>query len=210
MIKSSTASVDYCFSVASPWTYLGSARFIDMVDRYRLHVNVQPLDYTRVFASTGGLAYEKRAPQRREYRQVELARWREHLDIPPTLEPRYYPVDRSPASYLLIAARAQPRQALSLSHAILRTIWCDDGDISDWRVLRSLCEEVGLDGGALVEAAQQPEVAARYWQDTDAAIAAGVFGAPSYLIDGEVFWGQDRLAFVERRIAGLVQATAAR
>lgn len=203
MKTSPSVTIDYCFSVASPWAYLGSARFLDMVDRYRLQVNVLPLDYTRVFASSGGLLYEKRAPQRRAYRQVELARWSEHLGIPLTLEPKHYPVDRSPASYLLIAARSQPREALSLSHAILRTIWCDDGDISDWRTLHALCDEVGLDGEALIDAARQPEVAARYEQDTDAAIAAGVFGSPSYMMHGEIFWGQDRLAFVERRITML-------
>lgn len=209
-MESTPVSIDYCFSVASPWAYLGSARFIDMVERYGVHVNVLPLDYTRVFASTGGLLYEQRAPQRRAYRQVELARWSAHLGIPLTLEPRFYPADRHPASYLLIAARVEPRRALSLSHAILRTIWCDNGDIADWDTLQSLCDEVGLDGRELVASAQQPEVAARYERDTDAAISVGVFGAPSYLIEGEIFWGQDRLPFVERRIAGLARQAAQR
>ena len=194
-------SVDYYFSVASPWTYLGSARFISMVRRSHATVRVMPLDYTRVFAATGGLLYQNRAPARRAYRQVELARWRDTLGIHLQLEPRFYPVDRRPASCMLIAARDQEQAAiLELSHAILRTAWCDDGDIADWDTLVRLADQVGLDGHVLAGRARDPAVMKQYEQDTEDAIAIQVFGAPSYVIDGEIFWGQDRLDFVERKL----------
>lgn len=194
-------TIDYYFSVASPWTYLGSARFIDMASRYRLTVNVMPLDYTRVFAASGGALYSERAPQRRAYRQVELARWRRRLGVPLTLEPRHYPVDRCPASYLLIAARRQGHATLGLSHAILRAIWHEEQDIADWDTLAKLADGVGFEGHALADAARDPSVADEYQRDTDRAIAALVFGAPTYVMDGELFWGQDRLDFVEERLA---------
>jgi 2-hydroxychromene-2-carboxylate isomerase len=195
-------SVDYYFSVASPWAYLGSERFIAMVRQYSVKVRVLPLDYTRVFAATGGLLYDKRAAPRRVYRQVELARWRSRLGIALQLEPRFYPVDRKPASYLLIAARELGSDvALRLSHAILRTIWCDDGNIADWNMLVVLADQIGLDGSALADAAQKPTVARQYEHDTDSAIAAQVFGAPSYVVDGEIFWGQDRLDFLAQKLA---------
>lgn len=195
------ASVDYYFSVASPWTYLGSERFIAMVRQHRVNVRVLPLDYTRVFAATGGLLYDMRAAERRAYRQVELARWRDRLGIALRLEPRFYPVDRRPASYLLIAARELGQDAaLRLSHIILRTIWCDDGNIADWDTLVALADQAGLDGRALHKAAQDPAVARQYLRDTDYAIAAQVFGAPSYVVDGEIFWGQDRLDFLAQKL----------
>lgn len=106
-------TIDYYFSVGSPWAYLGSARFSDMVRRHGARVNVMPVDYTRIFAASGGTLYENRAPQRRNYRQVELARWRRRLGIPLTLEPRFSPVDRRPASYLLIVARRRQLPASS-------------------------------------------------------------------------------------------------
>lgn len=194
-------SVDYYFSVASPWTYLGSERFIAMVRQHRVNVRVLPLDYTRVFAATGGLLYDMRAAPRRAYRQVELARWRDRLGIALQLEPRFYPVDRRPASYLLIAARELGQDAaLRLSHIILRTIWCDDGNIADWDTLVVLADQAGLDGRSLVDAAQDPAVARHYLRDTDSAIAAQVFGAPSYVVDGEIFWGQDRLDFLAQKL----------
>ncbi|SHI20674.1 2-hydroxychromene-2-carboxylate isomerase [Pollutimonas bauzanensis] len=197
-----SVAVDYYFSVASPWAYLGSARFMDMVAQHCASPRVLPIDLGRVFATTGGLPYPERAAARRAYRQMDLGRWRDRLGIPLRLEPRFYPVDRKPASYLLIAARRQDQAAaLRLSHAILRTVWADDGNIADWKVLRALADEAGLDGAALADHAGAPAIAEQFESDTDMAIAARVFGSPSYVIDGEIFWGQDRLDFVAQRLA---------
>lgn len=198
----SSTIVNYYFSVASPWAYLGSARFIDMVRRSDAAVNVMPVELSRVFAASGGTTYQDRAPQRRNYRQVELARWSRRLDVPLTLEPRFYPVDRHPASYLLIAAREAGLSPLDLSHRILRAIWHEEKDIADWGTLMSLADAAGYPGQKLVEAARSPAVAAQYVRDTDAAIDAQVFGSPTYVIGGELFWGQDRLDFVEQRLLG--------
>jgi 2-hydroxychromene-2-carboxylate isomerase len=192
--------VDYYLSVASPWTYLGSARFIDMVRRHGVTVNVMPVELSRIFASSGGLLYENRAPQRRAYRQLELARWSRKLNVPLTLTPRFYPVDRRPASCLLIAARRMGLPALELSHSILRAIWHEEKDIADWQTLNDIATQLDLDGRLLVEAARDSSTATQYEQDTDLAIKAQVFGAPSYVINGELFWGQDRLDFVDEKL----------
>lgn len=194
-------AVDYYFSVASPWTYLGSTRFIDMVRRHNARVNVMPIELSRVFASTGGILYQDRTPQRQHYRQIELSRWSRRLGVPLTLNPGYYPVDRRPASCLLIAARMSELPALELSHLILQAIWREEKDISDWGTLCELSDRMGLNGKTLVDAARSPGVMEQYEQDTDRAIGAQVFGAPTYVIDGELFWGQDRLDFVEELLA---------
>lgn len=196
-----TNTVDYYFSVASPWAYLGSARFIEITRRYRAAVTVMPIELSRIFAASGGTAFTERAPQRQQYRQLELARWSRRLRIPLTLEPRFYPVDRRPASYLLIAAREAGLPVLDLSHRVLRAIWHEEKNIADWGTLHKLLLDAGHDGEALVDAAQSPAVARQYERDTDRAITARVFGAPAYLIDGELFWGQDRLDFVEEKLA---------
>lgn len=195
-----TNAVDYYFSVASPWAYLGSARFIEIVRRYGTAVTVLPVELSRIFAASGGTVFTGRAPQRQQYRQSELARWSRRLCIPLTLEPRFYPVDRRPASYLLIAAREAGLPVLDLSHRVLRAIWHEEKDIADWDTLHRLVLDAGLDGKALVDAAQSPAVGLQYERDTDCAIAAQVFGAPAYVVDGELFWGQDRLDFVRRRL----------
>ena len=192
------AHVDYFFSVASPWTFLGSQRFIDMVQRTGATVRVRPMDFSRVIAAAGGLPYQQRPVQRASYRQDDLARWRRRLDIPLKLEPAFYPVDRTPASLAVIAARAIGQHAaLTLSHAILRAIWQEDLDISSWVLLENLANASGLDGAALINTARTPEIAEAFRQDTESAISARVFGAPTWVVDGERFWGQDRLNFLE-------------
>ena len=196
-----TVHVDYFLSVASPWTFLGSQRFIDIARRTGATVMVRPVDFSRVMAAAGGLPYQQRPVQRASYRQDDLARWRRRLDIPLTLEPAFYPVDRTPASLAVIAARDLGQQAaLALTHAVLRAIWQEDRDIADWARLESLANATGLNGAALMHAARAPGVADAFRHDTEAAIGASVFGAPTWVVDGERFWGQDRLDFLEERL----------
>ncbi|RZJ21338.1 MAG: 2-hydroxychromene-2-carboxylate isomerase [Haliea sp.] len=193
--------VDYFFSVASPWTFLGSERFIALVDRSGVQVRVRPMDFSQVLAATGGLPYQQRSAPRASYRQEDLARWRSRLKVPLQLEPRFYPVDRTPASLLVIATRAHGQAAtLRLSHSILKAIWQQDRNIADWATLADIARETGLDGDELVAAAQAPAVAEAFRADTSDAIRAGVFGAPTWIVDGERFWGQDRLDFLEARL----------
>ena len=199
-------TVDYYFSVASPWTFLGSERFISMARRSGAVVNVRPIDFTQVLAASGGLPYQQRAAQRASYRQVDLARWRRRLGIPLTLEPKFYPVDREPASRMVVAARSAGQSAaLELSHAILRAIWQEDRDIADWQTLAAVAREAGLDGAALVDAAQEPGITQAWQHDTDCAIEAGVFGAPTWVVAGKRFWGQDRLDFLEENLLESVE-----
>lgn len=200
-MQSGPAVVDYYFSVASPWSYLGSARFMELAARTGVWVNVRPMAFSQVLAASGGLPYQQRPAQRASYRQEDLARWRKRLGIPLTLVPKFYPVDRTPASHLVIAARTLGGSAaLQLSHAILRAIWQQDRNIADWPTLIALACEAGMDGTVLAEAARSPGIAQDFKDDTDYAIEAGVFGAPTWVVDGERFWGQDRLEFLADKL----------
>jgi 2-hydroxychromene-2-carboxylate isomerase len=196
-----THQVDYFLSVASPWTFLGSQRFIDLARRTGARVRVRPMDFSRVMAAAGGLPYQLRPAQRASYRQDDLARWRRRLGIALTLEPVFYPVDRTPASLTVIAARGFGQDAaLALCHRVLRAIWQEDLDIADWGLLEHLANATGLNGADLLDTARNVETAEAFRQDTEAAIAAGVFGAPTWIVNGERFWGQDRLDFLEERL----------
>lgn len=199
-MRNSVPKIQYWFSTASPWTWLGSARFVELVRRVGAEVDVLPVDLSAVFAETGGTPFPQRSQARRTYRQLELARWSRRLGVPITLEPRHYPVDRGPSSRLLIAARNLGVDALALSHVVLRAIWAEDQDIADWSTLEQLAANCGHDGGALVRAAAQPEVEQQYLDNTRRAVQAQVFGSPTFIVDGERFWGQDRLDFLAERI----------
>jgi 2-hydroxychromene-2-carboxylate isomerase len=192
--------VEVYYTHASPWTYLGWARFRDIAARAGAEPVYRPVSFGEIFPVSGGLPLAKRAPQRRAYRLMELRRWSAHLGVPINLEPRFFPVDDAPAARLAIAHREAGGDPAPLSGALLAAVWTQERDIADPDTLRAVADEQGLDGAALLAAAEAVEVAAAYAADTRAAIERGVFGAPTFVIDGELFWGQDRLDFVERAL----------
>ncbi len=192
-------SVDYYISLRSPWVYLGSARLEEMAARHGATIAVKPVDFGKVFSRTGGLPLPKRAPERQAYRLVELQRWRAHLDIPLNLHPAHFAVDESLAARTVMAAEASKRVALA--HAILRAVWTEERDISDPATLKAIAADCGLEAEALLARAEEAELQAAYEAQTEEAVARGVFGAPTYVYRDELFWGQDRLAFLDRALA---------
>ena len=194
-------SIDYYFTPPSPWTYLGHARFADMARAAGAQVRLRPVDFGQVFPASGGLPLAKRAPQRQAYRLVELARFAKHLQLPLHIQPSFFPVAADPAARLLIAVDEHDGSAaaMSLAGAVFAAVWAQQRNIADAGTLSQLLAECGLPAQRLEQSAA-PQVQQRYEQYTREAIDAGVFGAPSYVIDGEIFWGQDRLDFLQRAL----------
>ena len=195
-------TVDYYFAPQSPWAYLGHQRLADISQRTGANIRVMPMDLGgKVFPISGGLPLGQRAPQRQAYRLVELQRFSEHLGAPLHLKPKYFPVGGDDAARLIIAAdMAQGADAaMAVAGAVLSACWAQERNIADEKVLTELLAEQDLPA-ALLEKSHSQAVQERYDAYTQAAIDAGVFGAPSYVIDGEIFWGQDRLDFVERAL----------
>ncbi len=195
-------SIDYFFAPQSPWTYLGHARMVAMAEAAGAAVRVLPVDLGRVFPVSGGLPLARRAPQRQAYRLVELQRFADFLGLPLVLQPQFFPVAGDDAARLIIAvdqADGAPA-SLRLTDAVLAAVWAQQRNIADQAVLAELLRETGLEGRRLQES-QSAVVQARYDAQTQEAIDTGIFGAPTYRIDGEMFWGQDRLDFVARKLA---------
>ena len=196
-------SVDYYFAPQSPWTYLGHGRFADIVKASGATVRVLPIDLGgKVFPISGGLPVGQRAPQRQAYRLVELQRYSDFLHAPLNLKPRFFPVNGDNAARLISAVDLNDgfEAAMKITGAVLAAVWTQERHIDDEKVLAELLAEQGLDAARLEQSHSQA-AQVRYEANTQAAIDAGVFGAPSYVIDGEMFWGQDRLGFVERKLA---------
>ncbi len=193
--------IQYYLTPVSPWAYLGHARFCALAKAADARVEVLPVDYGAIFPISGGLPLAKRAPQRQAYRLVELKRFSQWLKVPLTLQPKYFPVDGSAANRLLVATQhaAGPQVALTLTGAMMKAVWAEERNLAERETLAALLAENALAAGLLAES-DTPEVAARFAANTQRAIDAGVFGAPSYVVDAEIFWGQDRLEFLERRL----------
>ena len=193
-------TIHYFFAPQSPYVYLGHERLLKLAAQYGAMIEPKPFDIGAVFSETGGLPLAKRAPPRQAYRLQELERWSRHLGLPMNLQPKFFPVDQKPASLLLVAARDEKGadQALELATAIVRAVWVEEKNIADPATLAQLAGDAGYDAAALLDASRAPETQRKYDAFTQEALAAGVFGAPWYVVDGQGFWGQDRLDFVER------------
>jgi 2-hydroxychromene-2-carboxylate isomerase len=196
--------IDYFFAPHSPWTYLGHLRFWDIARAAKVRIEVLPVDLGgKVFPVSGGQPPAKRAPQRQAYRLVELRRYSEFLHAPLNLQPKFFPVAPDDAARLIVAVALHDGAdaAMHIADAVLRAVWVQERNIADEATLAALLKERELPARRLDDSHSQA-VAERYEANTQRAIDLGVFGAPTYAIDGELFWGQDRLDFVERKLAG--------
>lgn len=193
--------VDYFFAPMSPWTYLGHARFVRIAREAGATVRVRPMDLGQVFPVSGGLPLPKRSPQRQAYRLVELRRFADWLRLPLNLQPAFFPVKGDASAQLIVAVDQHDGSAaaLALTGAVLAACWAQDRDIADPTTLADLLQACGLPAERLAQS-QTPAVAAACQAHTQAAIDSGVFGAPSYVLDGEIFWGQDRLDFLQHQL----------
>jgi 2-hydroxychromene-2-carboxylate isomerase len=196
--------IDYYLAANSPWSYLGHERFCAMAKAAGAHIDLWPVDLgNTVFPRSGGLPLAKRAPQRQAYRLVELKRFSEFLGMPMNIQPKFFPVSPDDAARLIIAVDQQDgtEAALALTGAVLRAVWVEERNIADATELGAMLDTLRLPARRLEES-RSPAVRERYEADSQRAVASGIFGAPSFVVDGEMFWGQDRLDFVERKLQG--------
>lgn len=200
MTPMAARTVDFYYSLQSPWTYLGFARFREIAARRRAEARYRVIEMAPVFAASGGLPLAQRPRQRQAYRLMELRRWRDHLGLPLNLHPRFFPADERLAAGMVIAHGQQGGDVAALSQALLTAVWAEERDIADPATLRAIAGEQAADGAALLAAAAGQGVLERYAADTRAAIEAGVFGVPTFVVGDELFWGQDRLEFVARAL----------
>jgi 2-hydroxychromene-2-carboxylate isomerase len=201
--KQMALHIDYYVSLNSPWTHLGAARIEAMAMAHGASLRIYPVDFSAIFALSGGFPLPKRSPQRQAYRLQELARWRDHLCIPIHVQPKFFPASEQLSSGCIIGLRETmgDQPAIKLAHRVLKALWQEEKDPGDAVVLAGLITETGLDADQAMKLGADPKWAERRLTDTQAAVDRGVFGAPGYVIGDDIFWGQDRLEFVERRLA---------
>lgn len=185
--------IDYYFSISSPWAYIGHRLFRDVVATYGLKVNHKPVVLVELFSETGGLPLIKRHPVRQRYRMLELQRWRDKRGLNFHFQPKHVPLNARLADGMVIAAIEAGHDPDPFLRRALVGVWEDELDLADAATLVRLADESGLPGKALVERSGTDEISQKYEQNRQDALAADVFGSPAYVLDGEVFWGQDRI-----------------
>ena len=193
-------TVDFYFALPSPWTYLAGPRFRELVQRNNLDVKWKPFDVSRVFGLTGTKPVKERPPQIQANRLTDLARWRSFLDMELHLEPKFFPVNPSPAARMVISALQNGANVMDLANAYMTAVWVEERDIADPNTIIAIANEQGLDGAALFDQIENAAVLEELEENTQEAIARNVFGTPTWIYENELFWGQDRLDFLSRAI----------
>ncbi|MEM6623269.1 MAG: 2-hydroxychromene-2-carboxylate isomerase [Pseudomonadota bacterium] len=188
--------IDYFYSLGSPFTYLAGSRLEEIAAKHGATITYKPCDMAYVFGQTGGLPPAKRHPSRQAYRLQELRRLPEAAGMPLNIHPKFWPVDAKPASLAVIAAGATGTDMGALSRAFLKAVWADERDIADPGTIAEICAAHGANPGDTGAAG------ATWAANTAEALDRGVFGAPFYIVGDERFWGQDRLDYLDRHLAG--------
>lgn len=194
-------TIDYVFTMLSPWAYIGHGTFMDICRRRGAAVRFRPVSLSSVFPASGGLPLARRHPSRQAYRLVDLQRWRDRRGLSFELHPRFWPFDAGLADRAVVTLARAGADPASFVASGFAACWEGARDLADPRELCRLLDAAGHDAEAVMAAACAEASVEAYAADTRRALAEGVFGSPSYILDGEIFWGQDRLELLDEALA---------
>ena len=197
-------TIEYYLSVVSPWSYLGHRRLCDIARANSAEILYLPIDSSILFAKTGGLALKDRSSQRKSYRMQELRRWRSRLELELNLEPQFFPTDANLASCVIIGAIEAGHDVTELVYQLMSAVWVREEDVSETSVVMGAIERSGGRVDDFLAAADHSNVQDIIIENSELAVSQGVFGVPSYVVGEEVFWGQDRLEFLDQFLSELM------
>ena len=199
--------VDYFMSHGSPWTFLGHNRINNIVKKFNVQLNMYPVNYGEIFPISGGLPVSKRPLQRQKIRLQELKRWAEFLNIDLIPEPKFFPSKSLLPSLLIIAAKIKKtNKDFELASSIMNALWVKELNIDEENTLKNIMDNLELDSEDLLSFAKSQECESIFKEYTKIAIEKNVFGAPTFIIDDQIYWGQDRLDFIERHLLKLIKS----
>ena len=193
--------IEYYYGFPSPFAFLGLKKFQEIAKKYNAEIIEKPCDLVAgIFAKTGGIPVPQRSQQRQKYRLDELKRWSTFLNIKINIQPKDFPPKdpHLPAKFTIAADLLGIK--LIFGQELLKYVWCDEKDISDEKNIEEVSKMCNLDFKELSLLAKSEKVSKIYKDNTEEAVAKNVFGAPTYIYNNELFWGQDRLDFLERAL----------
>ena len=195
-----TNTLDYYFATPSPWAYLATPRIIELKDKYNLEVNWKPADLMEIFSIHGVANVKDRPKPVQLNRLTELGRWSKFLNMPLTIQPKYFPVDPNLSHKVIILAQKNNISVENLIFSFQKAVWVDEKDISDENTIIEICKSNNFDSSSIIEDANSEEIISEYKNNTEEALSKNVWGSPTFIYNNELFWGQDRIDFLERAI----------
>jgi len=194
------AQIDYYMIPISPFTYLAGTQLEEVAAKHGASINYKPFALLKLFQEQGTPMVPDRHPSRIAYRAQEIVRIGKMNGLDVNLKPAHWPTNPVPSCTAIIAAQAAGGGDLGgLSHGLCKACWADERDIAEDDVVAELLQKHGFDAG--LANAGMLEGAEAYERNTQDAMNAGVFGAPTYVVGDQVFWGQDRLSYLDAYLA---------
>jgi 2-hydroxychromene-2-carboxylate isomerase len=195
------APIEFWFDFSSPYSYLASEKIEEIAARHGREVAYKPTLLGVIFRTTGGVPLTELVPPKASYFAHDFERSARFAGVP-YRHPSVFPIATVNAARALLWLQAHDEaMAVRFLHAALRAYFSQDRSLAEPEVLGALATEVGADPVALARGMQEPAIKDRLKALVDESIARGVFGAPTIFVDGEMFWGHDRLPQVERWLA---------
>jgi len=194
------AHIDYYLFGQSPFTFLGHRALKEMADRHGATIGVKPVKLHDLWANSDAVPTPEQAPVRQRYETIELQRAAHARGVAINLNPRHFPIDIELADRSAIAIIEADGDAFDYIEAVGRGVWCDEADLSLEAEIASRLTATGHDAAAIIARARTDDIEAIRVRNTADAIAADAVGVPAYVLNGEVFFGQDRIAALEQAI----------
>ena len=183
-------TIEYYYALASPWSFLGNAKLLQIAERFDLTIDPIIIDYGEMFEAAETVPLPRRPRLRKQYRLIDLKRWGDFRKVPINAEPKFYegeveePNERE-AALMVVAAKLEGLDSLKLAHAISRALWVEERFPFVREELITIANAEGFEGEALLEKAHEDATTAAYSNNTQASIERGAFGMPFYIVDEE-------------------------
>jgi len=192
--------IEFWFDFSSPYSYIASERIDELAAKHDRRVKWRPIMLGAAFKASG-LPFLVSVPLKGDYSKRDFDRSARYLGVPYKFPPKF-PVTTLAAARGYYWLHGQDcARAREFAHAVFRAYWIDGRDIGDLPVVLEIAGKLGIDRDAFTAAIATPEIKDRLKQETEAAVARGMFGAPYFMVDGEPFWGADRLPQIDKWLA---------
>jgi 2-hydroxychromene-2-carboxylate isomerase len=189
--------IQFYFDFASPYGYMAATRITALAAKHGRTVDWKPILLGVVFKVTGGVPLPN-APLKGDYSRRDMERCARLFNIPYKLPTKFPIAGQSPSRVIYsLEAEGAARQG-EVTLALYRAYMVDDRDISSPEIAADVAASVGLNRQKTLDAIADPVMKEKLKVETEAAIASGVFGSPYIIVDGEPFWGFDRLEHIDR------------
>lgn len=193
-------AIKYYFSPISGYAYLGHQAFVDLTREAQIEIQYYPVDISRVFMATGTTPPARQSEARKSYRHEDMARYADMYELPLNVKPVFWPAASDLACKAIIASKHLALDQSSVAGAILSGVWAWDADIANAVSLQYIFDSVSLPGSEILDMCEDKQVNDDFYAFTQSAIESGIFGSPTYVVDGERYWGQDRLPLIRQRL----------